>query len=71
MIRAELYRDAGGLSGFYDKPSIEDIELGGRLAAQGVEIRIFPSCRSSIASVGQCEAGCIRISCAAASPGCG
>ena len=42
VIRAELYRDAGGLSAFYDKPSIEDIELGGRLAARGVEIRIFP-----------------------------
>ena len=42
VIRADLYRNVGGLSLFYEKPSIEDIELGSRLTTQGVGIRIFP-----------------------------
>ena len=42
VIRRELYLDVGGLSEFYDRPSIEDIELGSRLTARGICIRIFP-----------------------------
>jgi glycosyltransferase involved in cell wall biosynthesis len=42
IIRRELYLESGGLSEFYDKPSIEDIELGSRLSARGVHIRIVP-----------------------------
>lgn len=42
VVRRDLYREAGGLSLFYHKPSIEDIELGGRLSARGVRISIFP-----------------------------
>jgi glycosyltransferase involved in cell wall biosynthesis len=42
VIRRDLYREIGGLSLFYDKPSIEDIELGSRLSARGVRICIFP-----------------------------
>jgi glycosyltransferase involved in cell wall biosynthesis len=42
VIRRDRYLAMGGLSEFYDKPSIEDIELGARLNATGVSIRIFP-----------------------------
>ena len=42
VIRRELYLECGGLSEFYVKPSIEDIELGARLSAQGIHIDIFP-----------------------------
>jgi GT2 family glycosyltransferase len=42
VVLRELYLKFGGLSEGYDTPSIEDIELGTRLAAQGVPIRIFP-----------------------------
>ena len=42
VIRRELYLKFGGLSEAYDTPSIEDIELGTRLAADGIPIRIFP-----------------------------
>jgi len=42
VIRRDLYLDFGGLSELYSKPSIEDIELGARLSAQGVPIKIFP-----------------------------
>ena len=42
VIRRELYLQYGGLSEFYDTPSIEDIELGVRLNANGIRIRIFP-----------------------------
>jgi GT2 family glycosyltransferase len=42
VIRRELYLMFGGLSEFYDKPSIEDIELGVRLSASGIGIRIIP-----------------------------
>ena len=42
VIRRDLYLQLGGLSAFYDKPSIEDIELGSRLSAKGIPIRIFP-----------------------------
>jgi GT2 family glycosyltransferase len=41
MLR-EIYLESGGLSAFYDRPSIEDIELGARISSNGVEIRIFP-----------------------------
>jgi glycosyltransferase involved in cell wall biosynthesis len=42
VIRRELYLESGGLSEFYVKPSIEDIEFGARLSAQGIRIDIFP-----------------------------
>jgi glycosyltransferase involved in cell wall biosynthesis len=42
VIRREVYLQFGGLSEFYDKPSIEDIELGTRLAACGYGVQIFP-----------------------------
>jgi len=42
VIRRELFLQYGGLSEFYDRPSIEDIELGVRLNANGIRIRIFP-----------------------------
>jgi len=45
VIRRELYLECGGLSEFFDKPSIEDIELGYRLNARGVAIRVFPQCQ--------------------------
>ena len=42
VILRELYLKFGGLSEGYGRPSIEDIELGTRLAASGIPIRIFP-----------------------------
>jgi hypothetical protein len=42
VIQRDLYLESGGLSEFYGTPSIEDIELGTRLAASGIAIRIFP-----------------------------
>jgi len=42
VILRELYLEFGGLCEFYDKPSIEDIELGSRLTAHGIPIQIFP-----------------------------
>jgi glycosyltransferase involved in cell wall biosynthesis len=42
VILRELYLKSGGLSVGYGRPSIEDIELGTRLAAAGTPIRIFP-----------------------------
>jgi glycosyltransferase involved in cell wall biosynthesis len=42
VIRRVLYCGVGGLLPYYDKPSIEDIELGSRLSARGIPIRIFP-----------------------------
>jgi len=42
VILRELYLEHGGLSEFYDTPSIEDIELGVRLSAEGIPIQIFP-----------------------------
>jgi glycosyltransferase involved in cell wall biosynthesis len=42
VIRRDLYREIGGLSLFYEKPSIEDIELGSRLSARGIRICIIP-----------------------------
>jgi GT2 family glycosyltransferase len=42
VILRDLYLKFGGLSEGYDTPSIEDIELGTRLAADGIPIRIFP-----------------------------
>jgi GT2 family glycosyltransferase len=45
VIRRDRYLAVGGLSELYDKPSIEDIELGGRLNAIGMPIRIFPQLR--------------------------
>jgi GT2 family glycosyltransferase len=45
VIRRDRYLAVGGLSELYDKPSIEDIELGGRLNAIGMPIQIFPQLR--------------------------
>jgi GT2 family glycosyltransferase len=45
VIRRDRYLAVGGLSELYDKPSIEDIEIGGRLKALGMSIRIFPQLR--------------------------
>src|SRR6185436_17413181 len=42
VILRELYLKFGELSVGYGNPSIEDIELGTRLAAAGIPIRIFP-----------------------------
>jgi GT2 family glycosyltransferase len=42
VIDRKLYLEMGGLSEFYDKPSIEDIELGYRLSLRGLPIRIVP-----------------------------
>jgi glycosyltransferase involved in cell wall biosynthesis len=42
VIRRDLYLDFGGLSEFYDKPSIEDIELGTRISARGHKVKIYP-----------------------------
>jgi glycosyltransferase involved in cell wall biosynthesis len=42
VIRRDLYRQMGGLSTFYDQPSIEDIELGARLSARHIRVAIFP-----------------------------
>jgi hypothetical protein len=39
-IRREIYLEAGGLSESFDRPSIEDIEFGGRLYAMGRKIRL-------------------------------
>src|SRR5262249_27233206 len=42
VIRREVYLQAGGLSEFYNKPSIADIEIGVRLHATGNRLSIFP-----------------------------
>jgi len=42
VIRRDVYLELGGLSEFYHKPSIEDIELGARLSQRGIPIQIFP-----------------------------
>jgi len=42
VVRRELFLELGGLSNFYKNPSIEDIELGTRLAAKGIGVHIFP-----------------------------
>ncbi|HTC90554.1 MAG TPA: glycosyltransferase family 2 protein [Bryobacteraceae bacterium] len=41
-IRRELFREFGGFDESYDSASIEDIELGMRLKAAGVRIRLDP-----------------------------
>ncbi len=42
IIKRRVFREFGGFNENYLKPSIEDIELGMRLAREGREIRIFP-----------------------------
>jgi len=42
VIRRQLYLEFGGLSEFWNRPAIEDIELGVRLSAQRVQIQIVP-----------------------------
>lgn len=39
-IRRNVYLETGGLSESFDRPSIEDIEFGGRLSAAGKKIRL-------------------------------
>jgi len=41
VILRDVYLDIGGLSEFYYRPSIEDIELGLRIAQKGVKVWIF------------------------------
>lgn len=41
-IRRERFLEFGGFNERYLKPSIEDIELGMRMAARGTEIMLFP-----------------------------
>jgi glycosyltransferase involved in cell wall biosynthesis len=43
VILRDLYLESGGLSEFYYRPSIEDIELGLRISQSGVKVWIFPS----------------------------
>jgi glycosyltransferase involved in cell wall biosynthesis len=42
IIRRDTYLACGGLSESFTKPSIEDIELGMRLAQRGVAVECFP-----------------------------
>lgn len=42
IVRRDAFLAAGGFSAAYGRPSIEDIELGGRLVAQGGRIRVVP-----------------------------
>ena len=42
VIRKDIFLAVGGFSGRYTRPSIEDIELGARLVAQGYRIRLEP-----------------------------
>lgn len=46
-IRREAFLDAGGFSCSYDRPCIEDIELGARLAAAGKRIDLEPSVQAT------------------------
>lgn len=41
VILRDLYLESGGLSEFYSRPSIEDIELGLRITRKGTKVRIF------------------------------
>jgi glycosyltransferase involved in cell wall biosynthesis len=41
VILRDLYMENGGLSEFYSRPSIEDIELGVRISQKGTKVRIF------------------------------
>jgi len=41
VILRRLYLECGGLSEFYQRPCIEDIELGTRLTQQGMTIHLF------------------------------
>lgn len=47
MVRRDAFLAAGGFSSAYGRPSIEDIELGGRLRAQGGRIRVVPSAKGT------------------------
>lgn len=42
VVRADALRDAGGFDERYRRPSIEDVELGYRLRAAGLRIRLAP-----------------------------
>jgi glycosyltransferase involved in cell wall biosynthesis len=43
VILRDLYLQNGGLSESYNRPSIEDIELGLRLSQRGTKTRVFPN----------------------------
>ena len=45
-IRRELFREFGGFDESYDSSSVEDIELGMRLTAAGIRIRLDPAAQS-------------------------
>src|SRR5207248_11629892 len=42
-IRREVFLKAGGLDSRYDRPCIEDIELGYRLKAASEKVRLLPT----------------------------
>ncbi|MFQ5739074.1 MAG: glycosyltransferase family 2 protein [Acidobacteriota bacterium] len=42
IIRRQLFQEVGGLSESYRQPSIEDVELGTRLAEKGVSVHLYP-----------------------------
>src|SRR5262249_12776956 len=41
VVLRDVYLDCGGLSEFYQRPSIEDIEFGLRITQRGVKVWIF------------------------------
>lgn len=46
-IRRDVFLDAGGFSSQFDRPCIEDIELGARLAAAGLRIDLEPGIQAT------------------------
>ncbi len=46
-VRREVFLAAGGFSESYDRPCIEDIELGARLAATGARIDLEPTIQAT------------------------
>jgi len=46
-IRRDVFLEAGGFATSYDRPCIEDIELGARLAAAGKRIDLEPSIQAT------------------------
>ena len=47
MVRRDAFAAAGGFSAAYGRPSIEDIELGGRLIANGGLIRVVRDAKAT------------------------
>lgn len=46
-IRRDVFLAAGGFSPAYERPSIEDIELGARLSSQGRRIELVPTIQAT------------------------